>query len=158
MCRRFTKPSKKATSPASTNSHRVNARIGIFAVRKTAAKRQHKATDFFMADKTQDCSVVDASPEITSRELLNELLSAEFRQLRIRNLAAEERLTVSSCDRASVSGAGRLLRPMYVRFPKPSKSRPRWRGLHRRPKARRRFLQAPADQQARARKVPCSRT
>ena len=28
---------------------------------------------------------------------------------------------------------------MYVRFPKPSKSRPRWRGLHRRPKARRRF-------------------
>ena len=76
---------------------------------------------------------------VTSRELLNELLSAEFRQLRIRNLAAKERLTVSSCDRASVSGAGRLLRPMYVRFPKPSKSRPRWWGLHRRPKARRRF-------------------
>jgi hypothetical protein len=66
-------------------------------------------------------------------------ITATPRRPVIRNLAAEERLTVSSCDRASVSGAGRLLRPMYVRFPKPSKSRPRWRGLHRRPKARRRF-------------------
>ena len=41
-----------------------------------------------LAGKTQDCSV-----DQTSRELLNELLKAELRQLRIRNLAAEEKLT-----------------------------------------------------------------
>jgi hypothetical protein len=37
-----------------------------------------------MADKTQDCSTDQVSPELTSRELLDELLKAELRQLRIR--------------------------------------------------------------------------
>jgi hypothetical protein len=46
-----------------------------------------------MLDKTQDCSADQVStPEMTSRELLNELLKAELRQLRIRNLVAEEKL------------------------------------------------------------------
>jgi hypothetical protein len=38
MCRRFTKPSKKATAPAPTKSHRYNARTGFFAGRKKGIK------------------------------------------------------------------------------------------------------------------------
>ena len=47
MCRRFAKPSKKATLEPSANSHRANARNSIFAGRQKGGKRQHKATANF---------------------------------------------------------------------------------------------------------------
>ena len=45
---------------------------------------------------------------MTSHELLDELLKAEFRQLRIRNLAAEERLIADahSNEEAAVAQKG----------------------------------------------------
>jgi hypothetical protein len=62
MCRRLTKPSKKATSPAPANSHRANARSGIFAGRQKGGKRQQKAT------AKQDCSDTDFSTSEARKE------------------------------------------------------------------------------------------
>jgi hypothetical protein len=50
-----------------------------------------------MLDKTQDCSADQVStPEMTSRELLNELLKADLRQVRIQ---------LGACLRRSHTGA-----------------------------------------------------
>jgi len=51
MCRRFAKPSKKATLEPSANSHRANARNSIFAGRQKGGKRQHKATANFLCPR-----------------------------------------------------------------------------------------------------------
>ena len=51
MCRRFAKPSKKATLETSANSHRANARNSIFAGRQKGGKRQHKATANFLCPR-----------------------------------------------------------------------------------------------------------
>ena len=66
MCRRFTKPSKEATSPASTNSPRANARIGIFADRKKGSKRQPQ----ILWRKRLKIAPPTRCREMTSRELL----------------------------------------------------------------------------------------
>jgi hypothetical protein len=50
-------------------------------VAKRALKSQQKATGF-MADKTQD-PAAQVAREMTTQELLNEVLKAELRQLRI---------------------------------------------------------------------------
>jgi hypothetical protein len=46
-----------------------------------------------MSEKTQECSADQVSrAEITSQDLLRELMKAELRHLRIRNLQEEEKL------------------------------------------------------------------
>jgi hypothetical protein len=81
MRRRFAKPSKKATAPVPTNSNRANARSGIFAGRKKSSKKATKGNRLFMADKTQACAADQVAREMTTQELLNEVLKAELRQL-----------------------------------------------------------------------------
>ena len=47
-----------------------------------------------MSEKTQECCADQVSPraEITSQDLLRELMKAEIRHLRVRNLLDEEKL------------------------------------------------------------------
>ena len=112
MCRRFARPSKKATAPAPTKFHRFNARHGVFAGHENSSKKATLGNRFFygrqdsrllhrpgvaganvtrtveirqpifsMADKTQACAADQVAREMTTQELLNEVLKAELRQL-----------------------------------------------------------------------------
>jgi hypothetical protein len=65
MRRRFTKRSKTAPSPTPANSHRANARSGIFAGRQKGGKRQHKATANLYARTDQG---PDSTPYASSRK------------------------------------------------------------------------------------------